>query len=263
MTMWINGTQYIDFDGGTLDNVVIGSGTPAAGAFTTLSASGNSTLTGAVGFGAAPSAARWLNVTPATSGSANQYGAFISPTVSAEATGTATGVYARVLTAAVAFTAANVAAIKAANATKGAGSTISTQYGVYVEPMTVGSTNWAVYTAGTTASYHGGDVVLAATAKLRPDGSAIGDTYITESSANVLDLYAGAAKQLSLTATTATVAGAFGCNGAAAQAAYASGGALAAYSTGAFGFDSDAHASELHAMVVKLRAALVANGIMS
>ena len=60
-----------------------------------------------------------------------------------------------------------------------------------------------------------------------------------------------------------TVAGAFGINGAAAQAAYASGGALAAYGTGAFGFDSDAHASALHAMVVSIRAALVANGIMS
>lgn len=58
-------------------------------------------------------------------------------------------------------------------------------------------------------------------------------------------------------------AGKFGCNGAAAQAAYASGGALAAYGAGAFGFDSDAHASALYAMVVSIRAALVANGIMS
>jgi hypothetical protein len=55
----------------------------------------------------------------------------------------------------------------------------------------------------------------------------------------------------------------FGCNGQAAQTAYASGGALAAYVTGAFGLDSDANMSALHAMVVKIRAALVANGIMS
>ena len=60
-----------------------------------------------------------------------------------------------------------------------------------------------------------------------------------------------------------TVAGAFGINGAAAQAAYASGGALAAYGTGAFGLDSGANMSALHALVVKIRAALVANGIMS
>jgi hypothetical protein len=55
----------------------------------------------------------------------------------------------------------------------------------------------------------------------------------------------------------------FGCNGQAAQTAYASGGALAAYVTGAFGLDSDANMSALHALVVKIRAALVANGIMS
>jgi hypothetical protein len=56
----------------------------------------------------------------------------------------------------------------------------------------------------------------------------------------------------------------FCCNGISApQAAYASGGALSAYATGAFGLDSDAHMSALHAMVVSIRAALVANGIMS
>ena len=55
----------------------------------------------------------------------------------------------------------------------------------------------------------------------------------------------------------------FGCNGATPQTAYASGGALAAYATGAFGLDSDAHMAALHALVVNMRAALVANGIMS
>jgi len=57
--------------------------------------------------------------------------------------------------------------------------------------------------------------------------------------------------------------GAFGCNAATAQTAYASGGALAGYGTGAFGLDSGANMSALHALVVKIRAALVANGIMS
>lgn len=41
--------------------------------------------------------------------------------------------------------------------------------------------------------------------KLYMDGG--GDTYIVESAGNVLDLYAGGAKQLSLTATAATIAG--------------------------------------------------------
>jgi hypothetical protein len=60
-----------------------------------------------------------------------------------------------------------------------------------------------------------------------------------------------------------TVVGAFGCNGTAAQTAYASGGALAAYVTGAFGLDTNAHMLALYNLVVAIRAALVANGILS
>ena len=62
---------------------------------------------------------------------------------------------------------------------------------------------------------------------------------------------------------TLTVTGGFGCNTKTAQTAYVSGGALAAYGAGANGFDTGANASALHALVVAIRAALVANGIMS
>ena len=62
---------------------------------------------------------------------------------------------------------------------------------------------------------------------------------------------------------THTVTGAFGCNTKAAQTAYVSGGALAAYGAGANGLDSGANMSALHALVVNIRAALVADGIMS
>jgi hypothetical protein len=55
----------------------------------------------------------------------------------------------------------------------------------------------------------------------------------------------------------------FGCNSKTAQTAYASGGALSAYATGANGFDTAAHAQEIHTLLVNIRAALVANGIMS
>lgn len=68
---------------------------------------------------------------------------------------------------------------------------------------------------------------------------------------------------LTLNGRAVTVAGAFGCNGATAQTAYASGGALAAYGAGANGLDSGANMAALHALVVAMRAALVANGIMS
>lgn len=62
---------------------------------------------------------------------------------------------------------------------------------------------------------------------------------------------------------TGTITGGFGCNSKTAQNAYASGGALSAYSTGAYGYDTAEHAQEIHTLLVNIRAALVANGIMS
>lgn len=63
--------------------------------------------------------------------------------------------------------------------------------------------------------------------------------------------------------TDTKLAGKFGCNAATPQAAAASGGALAAYATGGFGLDSDAHMNALYTLVVNMRAALVSNGIMT
>jgi hypothetical protein len=60
-----------------------------------------------------------------------------------------------------------------------------------------------------------------------------------------------------------TVVSGFGCNTKAAQGAVASGGAPAAYVTGAFGLDSTANMQALYNLVVAIRAALVADGIMS
>ncbi len=62
---------------------------------------------------------------------------------------------------------------------------------------------------------------------------------------------------------TGVITGGFGCNSKTAQTAYASGGALSAYVTGAYGYDTAAHAQEIHTLLVNIRAALVANGIMS
>lgn len=89
-------------------------------------------------------------------------------------------------------------------------------------------------------------------------------TYIGAWTNHDLNIRTNNANRMTIAAAGAvTIVGAFGCNAAAAQTAYASGGALAAYATGAFGLNSDANMSALHAMVVKIRAALVANGIMS
>lgn len=62
-------------------------------------------------------------------------------------------------------------------------------------------------------------------------------------------------------AGSASVVGAFGCNGATAQASAVVGAALASYGTGVFGLDSDANMQALYDLVVAMRAALVANGI--
>jgi hypothetical protein len=61
---------------------------------------------------------------------------------------------------------------------------------------------------------------------------------------------------------TATITGAFGCNGKTAQTAYASGGAVTT-SAGSYGFASDAERASLTTLVANIRTALVANGIMS
>jgi len=57
--------------------------------------------------------------------------------------------------------------------------------------------------------------------------------------------------------------GAFACNNSTPQTPAASGGALNAYGAGANGLDTGSNMSSLHALVVAIRAALVANGIMS
>ena len=123
--------------------------------------------------------------------------------------------------------------------------TIGTLYDIYLGAGSSGgtiTTRWGIYQASTSNNALGGNLRV---------GSTTAPTV-------ALDV-TGAVK----VSTTATVTGAFGCNAATAQTAYASGGALNAYSTGVFGLNSDANMSALHALVVKIRAALVANGIMS
>ncbi len=68
-----------------------------------------------------------------------------------------------------------------------------------------------------------------------------------------------------LTTTTITAGTGFGCNGQTAQTAYVSGGAAPAGGTGATAgaYDTAAHRDALITLVNNMRAALVANGIMS
>jgi hypothetical protein len=111
-----------------------------------------------------------------------------------------------------------------------------------------------------------GYIGVAASAGNWATGSAPGDiAFMALGGALHLTTTSGGYPALTVPAgtTNVKVLGAFGCNAANPQTAYASGGALAAYGAGANGFDSGANASALHAMVVAIRAALVASGIMS
>lgn len=107
------------------------------------------------------------------------------------------------------------------------------------------TTNWEV----------GTNITVSGAYQFIPSTTGGGTTYTT----SVCDI---ATTGVTITGTH-TVSGGFGCNTKAAQTAYASGGALNAYGAGVNGFDTSGNASALHAMVVAIRAALVANGIMS
>lgn len=124
----------------------------------TLAVTGTSTLTGNVGIGGASSSAVALSITSTLSGGVTQAAASAAATFSSGTTTFGIGVDSKVVTAAAAFTMAEAAAYRARNPTKGSGSTITTAYGLYVESLTQGGTNYAIYTAGTTASQFGGDV---------------------------------------------------------------------------------------------------------
>ena len=152
---------------------------------------------------------------------------------------------------------------------------------------TAGLTTAALSALGalTAAFPGGGGLIVSGTT---PDAPATGSAYMTFQtggsnryylgmSANGgtgnFDLYnnIGAVNAFSIDKTTSLVTlGAalkvttgFGCNSKAAQTAFASGGALNAYGAGANGFDTAGNASALYAMVVAIRASLVACGIMS
>ncbi len=122
-------------------HAVTSSSSPGAGAW--LLASGTD---GSIVFGS--SASQGFSVTPTTAnGSGAAYGVYSVITLNGT-TGTGAALYGRVNTAATSFTATSTAACFLVNPIKGAGSTITTNYGLYIEAMTSGSTNYAILAAG-------------------------------------------------------------------------------------------------------------------
>jgi hypothetical protein len=88
----------------------------------------------------------------------------------------------------------------------------------------------------------GGNLAIGSTAKLYLDGvTAVGDTYLVESAANTMDLYAGGIKTLSLSTTGAAVVGTLSAAGSGVYAKtysayFATGGGKYALSSASYGF---------------------------
>lgn len=81
-----------------------------------------------------------------TSTSANLYGIINDVIYPATATGVNVAGYFRLTTAAAAFTMASAVGLRVANASVGAGSTITAQTGLLIDDLTSGATNWAIVT---------------------------------------------------------------------------------------------------------------------
>lgn len=160
-----------------------------AGSFTTLGATGNTTLgdastdtvrvNGYMGVGGAPVGANVaFSITNSALTNPNQFGLYVDYTSSSAATTAAYGAYSRVKTAAAAYTVADVYTFYAADPIKGASSAITNQHGLYIVDQTQGTNNygitstvssgankWNIYASGTANNYFAGNVVQGTAAK--------------------------------------------------------------------------------------------------
>src|SRR5258708_1291847 len=95
-------------------------------------------------------------------GTGTNVGIVSQPTVSATINALE-GIQTNTGTSASAITLSSLYNIYVANPRKGAGSTITNNYGLITEALTSGTNNWAIYTSGTTQSYFGGSVGIGVT----------------------------------------------------------------------------------------------------
>jgi len=104
-------------------------------------------------------------------GDANPRGISSSAVYGSDATGLAAALFGQVRTTATAYTMANAAGLRLGDVSKGAGSTVTNQHGVYLEDQTQGTNNfgitslvssgankWNIYASGTANNYFAGSV---------------------------------------------------------------------------------------------------------
>lgn len=168
-------------------NGTVGATTPSTGAFTTLSATGNVTLgdattdtvtvNGYMGVGVTPNSGIGLYSNPTALSGTSQYSGAFDITGTSGATAAIRALWTKVRTPAAAVTFARIDGLNITNATKGAGSTITDQYGLIVDDQTQGTNNygitslvssgtnkWNIYASGTAANYFAGNVGIGSTA---------------------------------------------------------------------------------------------------
>jgi hypothetical protein len=170
----------------TVANITNGGG--YAGSFTTLASTGNTTLgdattdtvtvNGYMGIGGATPAAN-IGVYLVNNGTLTttaQFGLQVDTTGSSASTTSIQAILARAGTAAAAFTVVDLAGIRISDAVKGAGSTITNQYGLRVIDQTQGTNNygissavtsgtgkWNIYASGTADNYINGALGIGST----------------------------------------------------------------------------------------------------
>lgn len=122
--------------------------------------------------GTPPQADNGLILRPTYAGSGTtQRGLYSNPTFNASATLTAQAVTAQPATAAASFTLTDLIGLYAIDATKGAGSTITNQYGLKIENQTQGTNNFAIKT-GTGSHQFGANTIQTLTsASITTDGN--------------------------------------------------------------------------------------------
>ena len=156
---------------------------------TTLGDASTDTVTvkGYIGVGGAGSSDAGITMTNNALAGAAQSGMQIRPVATSSATTSIRAIVARSDTAAASFTVADAVNFWAAGSTKGAGSTITNQHGLYITDQTQGTNNygitslvsadsnkWNIYASGTAANYFAGNVGIGTSSpgqKLEVSGS--------------------------------------------------------------------------------------------